>query len=145
MSKTSEYDAVFQREGERVGLDWRLLRAVATVESSLNSSAINSADPSYGLMQILCTHRGDGVCSNQFPAVRQWPGMTVERLLEPQTNIAIGAEILAWNYRAYGTIEKAVAVYNAWDQRHAAPRGPFKNQRYVGKVMSEFRKLRGGA
>lgn len=144
MSNTNEFDAIFQREADRLGLDWRLLRAVATVESSLNPRAVNSADPSYGLMQILCTHHADGVCTNQFPAVRQWSGATTEKLLDPSYNVTIGAEILAWNLRAYGTIEKAIAVYNAWDQRNAPPRGPFKNQRYVDKVLAEYRRL-GGA
>lgn len=138
------YDGIFKRYAVMTGLDWRLIRAVATVESSLNPIAINRADnESLGLMQVLCRPDGKGGCTNHLPAVRGWTTATRDYLLDPDFNVYIGAQILADNFRAYGSIQKAVAVYNAWDQRNASKSGPFKNQAYVDKVLRVYRELGG--
>ena len=139
-------DAIFQRNARAFGVDWRLVKAIAIVESSLNPAAVNAADrESVGLMQVLCQPDGKGGCRNRFPAVVGWSGATREKLLQPDFNVYIGAQIIATNLRDYGSIPKAVAVYNAWDQRNAPRAGPFKNQRYVDKVIGEFVDMGGDA
>jgi soluble lytic murein transglycosylase-like protein len=132
--------ALFDKWGGAYGVDPLLLRAIAMTESGLDMLAVNPSDPSYGLMQILCTPGPDGKCSNKFN-IDGWPGITRAQLLDPDTNIRMGAQILAWNLRTYG-MPRGIAVYNAWDQRHSPVNGPFKNQRYVDKVLAERERLR---
>lgn len=142
-SQNRSYDAIFQKHARDYNIDWRLLKAIAMQESSLNPRAVNKADPSYGLMQVLCTENdGDPFCDNVFN-LPGWGKVTKEKLLDPDTNIAYGAQIFAWNLRTYGSVEKALAVYNSWDQRNAPQRGPFKNQHYVDGVLGYFRELGG--
>lgn len=132
-------DSIFKLYGQKNDLDWKLLKAIATIESSLNASAVNPADPSYGLMQILCLPDGKGGCKNRFPAVNNWPPTSKAQLLDPEYNISVGAQILKWNIDTYG-MRKGVAVYNSWAARYE--KEPFKNQRYVDKVFAEYRRLR---
>lgn len=139
-SAVSDYDSLYQRHGAQLGLDWRLLKAVAQVESSENPAAVNTADnESIGLMQVLCRPDGRGGCANALN-VEGWAGITRAALFDPDTNIWIGAQILAWNVQQFGVL-KGVAVYNAWDQRNAPPAGPFKNQGYVERVRAAARAL----
>lgn len=132
-------DSIFKLYAQKHGLDWKLLKAIATVESSLNSAAVNPADPSYGLMQILCEPDGKGGCRNKFPAVTNWPPVNKAQLFDPEYNISVGSQILAWNISTYG-MRKGVAVYNSWAARFESE--PFKNQRYVDKVFAEYKRLR---
>lgn len=141
VNTTQTLDDIFKKHGAAYGVDWRLLKAIATVESALNPAAVNPADPSYGLMQVLCTAGQGGKCTNRFN-VDGWSEATRERLKDPDFNVKIGAQVLAWNLKTYG-MPKGIAVYNAWDQRHAGANGPFKNQRYVDKVLTAYRKLGG--
>ncbi len=76
----SRWDAVFQREGERVGLDWRLLAAVAFCESRFDPDA-RSPWGAVGLMQIL-------------PSTALAHGVT--RLEDPAENIRAGASYLKY-------------------------------------------------
>lgn len=134
-------DEIFQKYGVKYGVDPILLKAIATVESSLNPQAVNPADPSVGLMQILCLPDGKGGCRNRFN-IDGWEDATFERLKDADFNVMLGAQILAWNLKTYG-YPRGIAVYNAWDQRHAPVNGPFKNQSYVDKVIGAYRKLSG--
>lgn len=138
-----DLDGLFKKWGDHYDVDWRLLKAVAIHESSLNPNAVNAADPSYGLMQVLCRHGADGVCVNHFD-VEGWDEATTEKLKDPDFNIMIGAQILAYNLQTFGS-PKGIAVYNSWDQRNASPIGPFKNQSYVSAVLANYRNLGGSA
>ena len=130
---------VYQEHGDMQGIDWRLLKALAHVESSENPTAINPADPSYGLMQILCT--GDGErCENKF-YLSGWPP-TREELLNPDINVFFGAQVIRWNIDNYG-FKKGIALYNAWHSNQDAPaEGPFTNQKYVDKVLQKYGMLK---
>ena len=135
------FEALFREFGGRYGVDWRLLSAIAFVESSYNPAAINYQDnESIGLMQILCRPDGSGGCSNTLPAISDFAGIKKANLLIASANINIGAQLLKWNIDQFG-LSKAIAVYNAWDQRNAPDNGPFKNQSYVNKVLSKAREL----
>lgn len=126
------------------GMDWRLLKAIAKVESSERPTAKNAADPSYGLMQILCvTPAGNQLtrCTNKFNIVG-WDKATPESLLDPDFNVSLASQILQWNLQNYG-FPKGIAVYNAWSARNDPPNGPFRNQGYVDKVLSAYRSLGG--
>jgi soluble lytic murein transglycosylase-like protein len=133
-------DDIFRDVGSKVGLDWLLLKAIGVTESNLNPRAVNPADPSYGVMQILCTtNNGSDVCVNKLPAVSEWNGATINRLYDPSYNILIGARILAWNIDRYG-FEKGIAVYNNWSARNESK--PFTNQNYVDKVLANYERLK---
>lgn len=136
----SMLDDLYQRYGEKFGVDWRLIKAIALHESDENPLAVNHADnESIGLMQVLCRPDGRGGCLNRLN-VEGWSETTREKLFDPEWNVYIGAQILADNIRAYG-VAKGIAVYNAWDQHTAPTLGPFKNQGYVNEVLSRARAL----
>ena len=133
-------DSIYQKYGAQFGVDWRLLKADAQHESGENPSAVNEADnESIGLMQILCRPDGTGGCANKLN-VDGWSDATREKLLDPDFNVYIGAQIMAANIKAYGVL-KGIAVYNAWDQHTAPAAGPFKNQAYVVDVLRRAAKL----
>lgn len=140
MASTSTVDndpnKIYKEAGARYNVDWRLLKAIAQVESSENANAVNPSDPSYGLMQVLCT--GGEVCQNRFPAVNGWQGMTKTKLLDPEVNIDIATQILKWNIDNYGQdgLDRAIAVYNNWSARNQ--QRPFSNQSYVNKVLDKY-------
>lgn len=133
-------DVLFKKWAAIYKTDWRLLKAHAVVESNLRADAVNRSDPSYGVMQILCTNAGR-TCTNKFN-IEGWPEMTAARLLDADTNIRMGAQIVAWNQRQYGLM-RGIAVYNSWDQRNAPAIGPFKNKAYVDKVVRVYTSLGG--
>lgn len=133
-------DAIFDKYGNQYGVDPALLKAIASVESSLNPNAINAGDRySVGLMQIL--YRPSTADRNSPPTNRfdidGWRDATFDKLKDPDFNVKMGAQILAWNIKTYG-LPRAIAVYNAWDQRAAPVNGPFKNQAYVNKVLAHY-------
>lgn len=127
-------DDLFKKWGAVYGVEWRLLKAIAITESRLNPDAVNTGDKeSIGLMQVLCHPDGEGGCSNRLN-VDGWSGATRKKLFDPQFNVRIGAQILAWNIRTYG-MPKAIAVYNRWAERTSPAAGPFVNQSYVDAVL----------
>jgi len=143
-------DALFKKWGEVYRVDWRLLKAHAIRESSLNPNAVNRADnSSYGLAQILCRPNAQGVCTNKRVdelaregRLQGWPpprgGV---QLLEPDYNVWIQAQLVARNIEDFG-MPRAVAVYNMDSQRHAQRNGPFQNQAYVNKVLLYYEELK---
>jgi soluble lytic murein transglycosylase-like protein len=134
------FDEIYRKHAAEFGVDWRLLKAIAQVESSENPLAVNAADrESLGLMQILCQPDGQGGCRNRLN-VTGWRHTTRERLLDADWNVYIGAQVLAWNIEKYG-LPRGIAVYNAWDQRSAPIDGPFRNQGYVDRVIAKARAL----
>ena len=92
-------------------------------------------------MQILWRDaNGDGSPDNRF-YIEGWP-CPLTSLYEPDFNVSLGAQIIAWNIKTYG-LARGVAVYNAWDSRHAPAAGPFHNQGYVDKVLAHFERMGG--
>lgn len=135
-----EYDDLFRKHGAAQGVDWRLLRAIATVESHLNPRAENPDGLSAGIMQIYCAPARGTTCQNRFD-LPSWPPSSREQLYDPDYNISIAAQILRWNIRAYG-LHRGVAAYNQWSAR-ATPHGhPFPNQQYVDGVMLIYRQIK---
>ncbi len=137
-----DLDLLYEKWGQRYGVDPKLLKALAIVESSEQPNAKNPADPSFGLMQILCVNDGlDNPCKNKFN-IEGWEGATPNRLFNPDFNVSLGAQIIAWNVRTYG-FKRGIATYNRWASRKDPADGPFGNQRYVDKVLREYRALGG--
>lgn len=139
-----QLDELFVGYAAQNGLDPLLLKAIASVESAMNPNAVRNNPPndvSVGLMQVLCIPDSHGVCKNRFD-VEGWEGMTFDALKDPATNINIASQILAWNLRQFG-FPRGIAVYNAWNARHAPVDGPFPNQGYVDKVLRAYANLKG--
>lgn len=139
-SSPPSLDALIQKWAGRYEVDWLLLKSIMIRESSLKPDAVNPEDPSYGLGQVLCQSSDfDSPCKNRFD-VDGWEHATPRRLLDPDFNAKIAAQILAYNVRTFG-MPRGVSVYNRWDQRTRPINGPFANQKYVDDVLSIYRRL----
>ena len=141
-ARAGDLDALFQKHGAVQDVDWRLLKAIAQVESHLNPRAVNRRDPSIGLMGVLCRPAGE-TCGNRLD-VAGWPPARREQLFDPDFNIAIGAQVLGWNLRTYG-FARGIAVYNQWRARLTPRERPFPNQFYVDQVLARYRALQAEA
>ena len=88
------------REGNRTGVDPRLLTAIMLVENPALDSLAQSPVGARGLMQIMPAHRG------------HWRGCP-PTLATVDANICYGARIFAWNLRASGgDVNRALLRYN---------------------------------
>ena len=109
--------------GERVGLDPLLILAVMAVESRLNPIA-ESVMGAKGLMQIIPRHHADRL---QALGGEQ-------SVLNPATNVLVGADILKEYIRRSGSVEGGLQWYNG---------SPFdETSQYSEKVIAEQARLR---
>lgn len=136
-TKDLTLDEIYQKHGDQKGVDWRLIKAVALVESGENITAVNQSDPSYGIMQILYRKNDKGEVNKLN--VQGWPPGDKNELFNPDYNVHIGSQILSWNISQYG-LKKGIAVYNSWEE-HSRTDENFKNKTYVDKVLNEYDKL----
>lgn len=127
----------FRAAGERFSVDWRLLQAIAEVESGLNPGAIGLnkkngrvLSEDLGMMQIN---------SSWLPVLRPM-GITREVLLgNACQNIHVGAWILAKNIAQNGVNWTSVGAYNAGFKN---ANEPFR-MRYARKVYARYIELTG--
>lgn len=113
--------------GERYGVSPELLYTIARVESGLNPKAIGPLNSNgtrdYGIMQINEMH---------LPELAKH-GIRKEDLLDPCTNINVGAWVLAGMVKRYGQTWESVGAYNAKSKE--------KRELYVGKVWKEWNRV----
>lgn len=138
------YDAIYQKYGTQFGVDWRLIKAHAQVESSENPSAFNT-EGSSGLMQILLPLSHNTGARRHFDAGRlpEWRDADAAAgtaIFDPDYNVSLAASLIRENIKAYG-MPRAIAVYNMDKSRLAPLMGPFANQGYVDKVLAKARAL----
>ena len=88
------------------GVDVELLKAIITVESGFNAKAV-SPRGAIGLMQITPE------TADRYARGAEAKRPATERLLEPRTNVRTGARLLADLTRRYGSIDVALAAWNA--------------------------------
>lgn len=103
-----------------------LLLAIAENESGLNPLAVNhnpDGTLDYGLMQI----------NSRWLPVLAAQGIDSDALMNPCTNLEVGAWILAGNFARYGRNWRAVGAYNA---REEALR-----KRYAWQVARKFNSI----
>lgn len=122
----SDYDYLFMREAIRFNIPFKLLKAIAITESSLNEKAVNYKNKNgtndYGLMQINSIH------------LIRFKDIKKEDLFNPSINIYIGAEILKKCVNRYGLNYKALNCYN----------GKVINNPYSNKVIANLLKINKG-
>lgn len=104
-SAANGYAFCFAEAANRYGVNEQLLVAIAKVESGFNPNArhVNSNKTTdIGLMQINSSH---------LPELIQYQ-ITEKSLLNPCTNVHVGAWVLAQSIRHYGSNWRAVGAYN---------------------------------
>jgi soluble lytic murein transglycosylase-like protein len=115
--------ACWQEAGQRYGVHPDLLYAIAKTESNFNPAAVNrnkNGSHDIGIMQIN---------SRWLPVLRRY-GIDEQALLDPCTNIHVGAWVLAQNMRKLGNSWEAVGAYNA--------RNPQRRKEYASKVYKNL-------
>ncbi|MEV6923080.1 transglycosylase SLT domain-containing protein [Dactylosporangium sp. NPDC051485] len=126
-SSSVPYADVFQSAAARYGLEPSLLAAVAKVESGFNPNAVSGAG-AQGLMQLMpATARGLGVDA-----------------LNPAEAIDGAARLLSNNLKRFGSLDLALAAYNAGGGAVSRYGGipPFPETRaYVPKVKAAMAQL----
>jgi len=113
--------------GKRIGLDPLLLVAVMAVESSFNPLA-ESPMGAQGLMQVIPRF-------HQEKLVDQGDGAS---LLNPETNILVGARVLKEYLTRTGSLELALHVYNGASTEATG-------SLYANKVLAEKQRLEAAA
>ncbi len=102
-------DDCFEASAARYGLNPNLLRAVASAESDMRANAMNTSHQArtgtvdVGLMQIN---------TSWLPTLKRF-GIAERDLLQPCTNVDVGAWILANEIARHGNAWNAVGAYNA--------------------------------
>jgi soluble lytic murein transglycosylase-like protein len=124
-----EAERLVRRAAERAGVDPALAAAVALVESNFNPRAV-SPKGAVGLMQLM-------------PEAAEDTG--VSDLFDPAENARGGAEYLARMLGRFGSLELALAAYNAGPgavERHGGIPPYPETREYVRKVLEAYRMLK---
>ena len=123
------YGALFEQAGAAHGVDPALLAAVASAESDFTPTAVSHAGAE-GLMQLM-----PGTAA----------GLGVTDSFDPEQAVDGAARLLAGHLQTFGSIELALAAYNAGGGAVSRFGGipPYaETQAYVPKVMATYEELR---
>ena len=126
-NNSSQIQGCWDNAGKTYGVDPWLLMAVAKVESSFNSRAINkNSNKSYdlGIMQIN---------SSWLPVLNK-NGITTRDLFNPCTNIFVGSWIMAQNIKHFGFNQDGIGAYNS-------PGNITIRRNYAKKVYQAYNQL----
>lgn len=100
--------ACLSEAAARFSMPEDLLRAILLTESGGNCRAHNKANAN-GTRDIGCMQ----INSSWIPVLRSRFGIDEADLFEPCVNVAVGAWILAKNFKTHGRTWRAVGAYNA--------------------------------
>jgi hypothetical protein len=121
----TQYDALFQASAAKHGVSASVLQAMAHAESGMDANAVSRAG-AQGLMQLMPgTARGLGV--NPF---------------DPAQAIDGAASLLSSNLKRFGSLDQALAAYNAGPaavQRYGGVPPYAETQGYVQKILDSLR------
>lgn len=121
-----------RKHGKRHGIDGHLVQAVIEVESGYRPDAVSSAGAE-GLMQIMPQTQKDLGLQDSF---------------DPDANVQAGVRYLKMMLTRFGTLQLALAAYNAGpghvEQYKGIPPFP-ETQAYVKNVLSRYRRLKAGS
>ena len=127
-------DDQIRYSAQKYGVEFKLVKAVAMTESSLNPNASNPSDPSWGLMGIM------PILAEDFGIVKDYHNITeAEKAMirDPQTNLNIGAWHLARLTKKY-PFDTAVQMYNCGETGYN--RG-VRVPEYLAKVKQHYAEL----
>lgn len=125
------------REAERAtGVDAELLKAIIAVESGYRLDLV-SPRGAVGLMQVT------PVAGNRYASKAEQAARPVEvRLRDPRHNVMVGARMLADLTRRFGSVDVALAAWNAGEgnvRRHGGQIPPFDETRaHVHMVLELY-------
>lgn len=125
----SLYDDLFKKWGSLRGLDWKLLRAFATVESDLKETALGDGGASVGLMQV------------QYSIGRAYAGIQeLTDLYDPDKNIEAGSGFIADLMLKYnGDLDSVIQAYNLGETKFNKG---YLSLNYLVKVKKEYETLK---
>jgi soluble lytic murein transglycosylase-like protein len=109
----------------KTGVDMELLKAVIAVESGFNAKAV-SPRGAIGLMQLTPE------TADRYATKAETKRPAAERLLDARTNILTGARMLADLTRRFGSIDIALAAWNAGEgtvRKHGGAMPPIDETR----------------
>jgi soluble lytic murein transglycosylase-like protein len=122
-----EWAPAIEAAAASVGMDPRLLASVVWTESSFTPDAVSSAG-AIGLAQLM-----PGTA--QLLGVDPW---------NPQQNLEGGARYLAHVLERFGSVDSALAAYNAGPGRVEEAGGPPSyTHGYISRVLEHYRELGG--
>lgn len=119
----SSYQNIIDSAASKYGVDPALLKGVIRAESGFRSNAVSSAG-AQGLMQLMPSTAKALGCSDPF---------------DPEQNVDAGAKYLKQQINRFGSVELALAAYNAGAGAVMKYGGvpPYREtQNYVRKVLS---------
>jgi hypothetical protein len=125
----AEVRSIIESAATKNGVDPDLMEALTYQESRFNTGAV-SPKGARGLAQLMPGTAGD---------------LKVD-INNPEQNVEGGARYLATQLKRFGSIELALAAYNAGPEAVAKYKGipPFKEtQEYVKRVMAQYNAIRG--
>jgi soluble lytic murein transglycosylase-like protein len=120
----SEFVPLIERAASKYGLDPAVIKAIISVESGFNPNAVSKAG-ARGLMQLM-------------PSTARLLGVDPD---DPEQNVDGGARYFRQQLDRFGSIELALAAYNAGPANvlHYGGIPPFpETQRYVADVLSRL-------
>ena len=125
----------FEDAARRYGVDAGLLRAVATVESGMRPGAVginaSSGTRDLGLMQVN---------TSWLPKLARY-GIDEVTLLEPCTNVKVGAWVLADALQRHGQTWEAIGAYNAACTRLRGDACTQARSRYAWRVYRQLQRM----
>lgn len=128
VGSATPFASLFNKAGERHGVDPRLLASVAEIESGFDPNAV-SAVGAGGLMQFM-------------PATAAEMGVDA---FDPASAVDGAARYLARDLARFGRVDLALAAYNAGPgavQAHGGVPPYAETQRYVEKVLNSMEATR---
>lgn len=100
------YTEAVEQYAEEYGLTPSLVFAVMKTESGMRADAVSSVG-AIGLMQIMPS------TAKQLAERLGEEAPSEEKLFEPEINIRYGCEMLSWMLKEFGSLDTALAAYNA--------------------------------
>lgn len=126
---------VLRDAAKQEGVDIELLKAVIAVESGFNDRAV-SPRGAIGLMQLTPE------TADRYATKAEARRPAAERLLDPRINVMTGARMLADLLRRFGSVDVALAAWNAGEgtvRKHGGKMPPIaETQAHVHLVLELY-------
>jgi len=116
----NEYKDLIEFASEKYGIDKALIKAIIRVESCFNPKAISKDGNQKGLMQL------------SHYVVKRYD---VKDVFNPVQNIEGGVKYLSYLFSLFKDEKKAIAAYNAGEERIAKGTIPITTKAYVAMVL----------